>query len=177
MPSVPDPARGDLRQRGQRNNARGARPPNGAAVGTIAHIELARSAPNWMTLPRIAAGLDLSIARLAAAVEAAEGRQPMSSKKSAANQNSPRQSAPPAKRTARLRRRLHDAPASTAPTSVRSSAASSISRSTRSSRSQPDSTRSRALCAHGRGFRTGARPLCKKDRKKAMLRSVCGPKP
>jgi transcriptional regulator with XRE-family HTH domain len=44
----------------------------GLAVSTIAHTELERSVPNWMTLRCIAAGLDLSIARFAAAVEAAE---------------------------------------------------------------------------------------------------------
>lgn len=44
----------------------------GLALSTIAHTELARSVPNWTTLRRITAGLDLSIARLAAAVEAAE---------------------------------------------------------------------------------------------------------
>jgi DNA mismatch endonuclease Vsr len=53
----------------------------------------------------------------------------------------------------------HDALAWTVPTSARSSAASSTSHSTRSSRSRPDSTRSRALFAHGRGFRTGALPM------------------
>jgi transcriptional regulator with XRE-family HTH domain len=41
----------------------------GLAVSTIAHTEFARSVPNWTTLRRIEAGLDLSIARLVAAVE------------------------------------------------------------------------------------------------------------
>jgi transcriptional regulator with XRE-family HTH domain len=38
----------------------------GLALSTIAHAELARSVPNWTTLRRIAAGLNLSIVRLAA---------------------------------------------------------------------------------------------------------------
>jgi transcriptional regulator with XRE-family HTH domain len=45
----------------------------GLAVSPIAHIERARSVPNWMTLRRIAAGLDCQ-------------SQPMPSKKSAADQ-------------------------------------------------------------------------------------------
>lgn len=36
---------------------------------------------------------------------------------------------------------------------------------------------SRALCAQGRGFRTGAQPSVKNGPQKAILRSVCGPNP
>jgi transcriptional regulator with XRE-family HTH domain len=74
-PSAPDPVLAtsvrQLREdKGLTREALALR--TGLAVSTIAHTELARSVPNWMTLRRIAAGLDLSIARLAAAVEAAE---------------------------------------------------------------------------------------------------------
>ena len=44
----------------------------GLTVGSLAQIELARSAPSWTNFRYIACGLDLSVTRLAAAVEAAE---------------------------------------------------------------------------------------------------------
>ena len=44
----------------------------GLSVGSLLAIELARSTPSWTNFRRIAAALDLSITRLAAAVEAAE---------------------------------------------------------------------------------------------------------
>lgn len=44
----------------------------GLTVGSLVQVELARSAPSWTNFRRIAAGLDLSITRLAAAIQAAE---------------------------------------------------------------------------------------------------------
>jgi transcriptional regulator with XRE-family HTH domain len=44
----------------------------GITVGSLARIELAQASPNWDTFRRIAAALELSIGRLAAAIEAAE---------------------------------------------------------------------------------------------------------
>ncbi len=41
----------------------------GITNGTLARIELGRSSPSWDTVCHIAVALDLSIARLAAAVE------------------------------------------------------------------------------------------------------------
>lgn len=44
----------------------------GITTGTLAHIELALCSPSWDSFRRIATALDLSISRLAAAVEIAE---------------------------------------------------------------------------------------------------------
>jgi transcriptional regulator with XRE-family HTH domain len=44
----------------------------GITTASLARIELAQSTPGWDTIRRIAGALDLSISRLAAAVEAAE---------------------------------------------------------------------------------------------------------
>ncbi len=43
----------------------------GVTNGTLARIELAQSSPSWDTVCRIATALDLSVYRLAEAVEAA----------------------------------------------------------------------------------------------------------
>jgi transcriptional regulator with XRE-family HTH domain len=42
----------------------------GVTVGSLARIELAQSSPSWDTFKRIAAALDLPIARLAGAIDA-----------------------------------------------------------------------------------------------------------
>ena len=44
----------------------------GLTVGSLAQIELTHSAPSWTNFRRIAGALDLSITRLAAAIQAAE---------------------------------------------------------------------------------------------------------
>jgi transcriptional regulator with XRE-family HTH domain len=44
----------------------------GITAGSLARIELAQASPGWDTIRRIAGALDVSISRLAAAVEAAE---------------------------------------------------------------------------------------------------------
>ncbi len=44
----------------------------GLSTGALARIELAQSSPNWDTVRRIAAALDLSISRLACPVETIE---------------------------------------------------------------------------------------------------------
>jgi transcriptional regulator with XRE-family HTH domain len=44
----------------------------GLMFGTLAQIELAHSAPSWTNFRRIAGALDLSITRLAGAIQAAE---------------------------------------------------------------------------------------------------------
>jgi len=44
----------------------------GITTASLARIELAQATPGWDTIRRIAGALDLSISRLAAAVEAAE---------------------------------------------------------------------------------------------------------
>ena len=75
---------------------------------------------------------------------------------------------------------LRDAPGWTAHTSAPSSAANSTSRSTRSSRSQPGSTRRPAPYARERRYDAGAVSGFQRDRKRdrtPILRSVCGPNP
>jgi DNA-binding XRE family transcriptional regulator len=44
----------------------------GITIGSLARIELAQASPGWSTVRRIAGALDISISRLAAAIEAAE---------------------------------------------------------------------------------------------------------
>jgi transcriptional regulator with XRE-family HTH domain len=44
----------------------------GITSGSLARIELGQASPGWDTIRRIAGALDVSISRLAAAVEAAE---------------------------------------------------------------------------------------------------------
>jgi transcriptional regulator with XRE-family HTH domain len=44
----------------------------GITIGSLARIELAQASPGWDTVRRIAGALDVSISRLAAAIEAAE---------------------------------------------------------------------------------------------------------
>lgn len=44
----------------------------GITTASLARIELAQSTPGWDTFRRIAGALDVSISRLAAAIEAAE---------------------------------------------------------------------------------------------------------
>jgi transcriptional regulator with XRE-family HTH domain len=46
----------------------------GVTTGTLARIELAQTAPEWMTVRQIAEALGLSLPELGAAVEAAERR-------------------------------------------------------------------------------------------------------
>ena len=44
----------------------------GITTASLARIELAQATPGWDTIRRIAGALDMSIGRLAAAIEAAE---------------------------------------------------------------------------------------------------------
>ncbi len=44
----------------------------GITIGSLARIELGQATPGWDTIRRIAGALEVSISRLAAAVEAAE---------------------------------------------------------------------------------------------------------
>lgn len=44
----------------------------GITIGSLARIELAQSSPGWDTVRRIVGALDVSISRLAVAIEAAE---------------------------------------------------------------------------------------------------------
>jgi transcriptional regulator with XRE-family HTH domain len=44
----------------------------GITTASLARIELAQATPGWDTIRRIAGALDMSISRLAAAIEAAE---------------------------------------------------------------------------------------------------------